>query len=490
MTSNKSKGLSIGTHIGVIGAGAMGAGIAQVAAAAGHQVFLHDVSQQVAERGRDRIEKVLLRRVERGKLKAIDAAAMIQRISVAPKKSDMASVGLVIEAIVEDLNIKREVFAQLEAITRPDCILATNTSSISITAIASTLRRPERVVGMHFFNPAPVMQLVEIVKGLATDLKVVGCLMQTARDWGKISVEVASNPGFIVNRVARPYYAEALRFVEEQRTDPVTLDAIMTQGGGFRMGPMALMDLIGNDVNFSVTTSIYHATFQDPRYRPSLFQQELVAAGWFGRKTDRGFYDYRSAAVVPVPKKQQTSQDAPLSGYQIGSFSEVQGVFFMPSDGRSAASVSQDLGKPVLVHDLYPSGTECKCIAFSTSRGVSELLCVGFANSAARAGMWAFRLGDGPGLPLGRTLAMIANEAYDLLLHGTTKAAEIDLAMIKAMNYPLGPIAWAKKIGLERLLCILDAIFTETGDPRYRASLGLRHAALCSQETDGMVKDD
>ena len=180
MTSNKPKGLSISTQIGVIGAGAMGTGIAQVAAAAGHQVLLYDVSQQVAERGRDGIEQVLLRRVERGKLKAIDAAAMIQRISVAQKKSDMASVGLVIEAIVEDLNIKREVFAQLEAITRPDCILATNTSSISITAIASTLRRPGRVVGMHFFNPAPVMQLVEIVKGLATDLKVVGCLMQTA----------------------------------------------------------------------------------------------------------------------------------------------------------------------------------------------------------------------------------------------------------------------------------------------------------------------
>lgn len=490
MTTDTPTGLSIGTRVGIIGAGAMGAGIAQVAAAAGHQVLLYDVVEQAAERSRKEIEQVLLRRVERGKLQGTDAAALIQRISVAQKMSDMASAGLVIEAIVEDLTIKREVFAQLEATTRPDCILATNTSSISITAIASALRHPERVVGMHFFNPAPVMQLVEIVKGLATDPTVVGRLMQTARDWGKISVDVASTPGFIVNRVARPYYAEALRFIEEQRSDPATLDAIMTEAGGFRMGPMALMDLIGHDVNFSVTTSVYNATFQDPRYRPSQLQQELVAAGWFGRKSGRGFYDYRSGATTPVPQEQQTGKATPLSRYQIGGSAEVEGVVLMPSDGRSAAAVSQDLGKPVLVHDLYPSGTECKRIAFSTSQGVSEPLCAGFAASAAQAGMRACRLVDGPGLPLGRTLAMIANEAYDLLLHGTAGAAAIDLAMTKGVNYPRGPIAWAREIGPKRLLCILDAILTETGDPRYRASLGLRRAALCSQNTAGAGNDD
>jgi 3-hydroxybutyryl-CoA dehydrogenase len=286
--------------IGIAGAGAMGAGIAQVAAQAGHAVRLFDTQPDAADKAIANMTRALARLAEKGKLTAADAAAIPARVHSASSLSEFADCGLVIEAVVENLEVKRSLFTELEGIVGPGCILATNTSSLSITAIAAGMRVPPRFVGMHFFNPAPLMALVEVVAGLGTAPEVMATIHATAGAWGKSPVAAQSTPGFIVNRVARPYYGEALRLLHERAADPATIDAVMRDAGGFRMGPFELMDLIGNDVNFAVSNSVYYAFFQDPRFKPSLIQQEMVAAGYLGRKSGRGFFAYGENAAPPA----------------------------------------------------------------------------------------------------------------------------------------------------------------------------------------------
>jgi 3-hydroxybutyryl-CoA dehydrogenase len=256
------------TIIAVVGAGAMGAGIAQVAAVAGHPVRLLDNRPDVAARAVAGIRAQLMKLAEKGRLTAADAAAAGMRLIPAHEIANLAGAGLVVEAIVEDLAEKQALLADLEGIVGRDCILGTNTSSISVTAIGAALRHPERLAGLHFFNPAPLMALVEVVSGLATDPAVAETLFATAAAWGKTPVHAKSTPGFIVNRIARPYYAEALRLVQEGAADCATIDAVMRETGGFRMGPFELMDLIGLDVNFAVTRSVWRAFFHDPRFLP------------------------------------------------------------------------------------------------------------------------------------------------------------------------------------------------------------------------------
>ncbi len=293
-------------RIGVLGAGAMGAGIAQVAAVHGHPVILADASAPAVARAREGIARAMAREVEKGRLEAAAAEAAVARIIPgALESADDLRVfegsGLVIEAIIEDLAAKRDAFRRLERVTPPGAILATNTSSLSITAIGGELAQPGRLVGMHFFNPAPVMPLVEVVPGLATDPEVTAAVRDLAASWKKVPVIARDTPGFIVNRVARPFYGEALRIFEEGMADQATIDWAMRTLGGFRMGPFELMDLIGNDVNFTVTRSIFEAFSYDPRYRPSLVQQRQVEAGRLGRKTGRGYYSYAEGAVPPAP---------------------------------------------------------------------------------------------------------------------------------------------------------------------------------------------
>lgn len=293
-------------RIGVLGAGAMGAGIAQVAAVHGHPVILADASAPAVARAREGVARAMAREVEKGRLEGEAAEAAVARIIPGALESPddlrvFEGSGLVIEAIIEDLAAKRDAFRRLERVTPPGAILATNTSSLSITAIGGELAQPGRLVGMHFFNPAPVMPLVEVVPGLATDPEVTAAVRDLAASWKKVPVIVRDTPGFIVNRVARPFYGEALRIFEEGMADQATIDWAMRTLGGFRMGPFELMDLIGNDVNFTVTRSIFEAFSYDPRYRPSLVQQRQVEAGRLGRKTGRGYYSYAEGAVPPAP---------------------------------------------------------------------------------------------------------------------------------------------------------------------------------------------
>jgi 3-hydroxybutyryl-CoA dehydrogenase len=298
--------LTASTPIGVLGAGAMGSGIAQVAAMHGHEVVLVDESAEAVSRARAGIEKALRREVEKGRLSAAEAAAVQQRLRIEATGADRSlhafrGCGLVVEAIVERLEAKRDAFAALERVAGPDAVLATNTSSLSVSSIAAACEHPGRVIGVHFFNPAPVMQLVEVVPGIATAPEVLAGTRALVDGWGKSTVLVKDTPGFIVNRVARPFYGEALRLLEEGAADAPTIDWAMRELGGFRMGPFELMDFIGHDVNFAVTRSVFEAFFFDPRYRPSLTQQRLVEAGWLGRKAGRGFYDYRNGAPRPEP---------------------------------------------------------------------------------------------------------------------------------------------------------------------------------------------
>jgi 3-hydroxybutyryl-CoA dehydrogenase len=296
-----------GVTVGVVGAGAMGSGIAQVAAAAGHKVILGDAIDGATAKARATMSKGLDALVEKQKMSRADADALLGRITFHPHALadnvfKYESCGLVIEAIVESLPAKRRLFEELEAVVAADAVLATNTSSLSVTAIANACTHADRVIGLHFFNPAPVLPLVEVVPWAGTNPAVTkaGHALMTA--WKKTPVIASDTPGFIVNRIARPFYGEAIRIAEEGIADYATIDAALRDLGKFRMGPFELMDFIGNDVNFAVTRTVFEAFFYDPRYRPSLTQQRLVEAGFLGRKSGRGYYDYAGGAAKPEPK--------------------------------------------------------------------------------------------------------------------------------------------------------------------------------------------
>ncbi|MBC8085233.1 MAG: 3-hydroxybutyryl-CoA dehydrogenase [Hymenobacter sp.] len=289
--------------IGIIGSGAMGAGIAQVVATAGHPVRLLDQHAEALQRAGQTIEASLRKLTEKGPLTAAEAGAAVARLHLTQDMQQFADCGLVLEAVVEELAVKQQLFRQLETVVSPACVLASNTSSLSITSIAAACARPERFIGLHFFNPAPVMQLVEVVPAVQTRAGLAAEIRELVRGWGKLPVLAQDTPGFLVNRVARPFYGEAIRILEEGLADVATIDWAMTGLGGFRMGPFALMDFIGHDVNYRVTESIFAAFFFDPRYKPSFTQKRLFEAGYHGRKSGRGFYHYAPGTVLPEPTR-------------------------------------------------------------------------------------------------------------------------------------------------------------------------------------------
>jgi len=497
-----TQALSKQAVIAVIGAGAMGAGIAQVAAAAGHTVKLLDNRPGAAAQAIAGICAQFEKMAAKGKMRPEAANAAGERLQAAGQLTDLADAALVVEAIVENLPIKQTLFKDLEAVVSEGCILASNTSSISVTAIGAALKHPQRLAGLHFFNPAPLMALVEVVSGLATHQDVAATLFATAADWGKTPVHAKSTPGFIVNRVARPYYAEALRVLTEGGADCATLDAVMREAGGFRMGPFELMDMIGHDVNFAVTNSVWRAFFNDPRFLPSLIQQDLVDAGFLGRKSGRGFFDYSASAVKPLPatapeqvqpkgivvygqsavaqalaKRLQTHQVSFTQAAADGdALASAGSATLRVTDGRTATRCAFDTQLPnTVLIDLaldYQKATRlavsvaAQCDGAAASQAIGLLQAAGFAVS---------QLQDVPGLIVMRTVAMLANEAADAVNQGVCNAAAVDTAMRLGVNYPCGPLAWANAIGIDKLSTVLAHLAQTYGEYRYRTSPLIQH---------------
>jgi 3-hydroxybutyryl-CoA dehydrogenase len=488
--------------VAVVGAGTMGAGIAEVAAAAGHPVLLCDAAAGAAEAARTRIAAALERAQGQGRLSAAQRAAIVARITTCHGLDALAPAGLVVEAIVEDLDAKQALFEALEVFLEPTALLASNTSSLSITALAARLKHPERVVGLHFFNPAPRMALVEVVRGLTSAPEAIATALATAEAWGKTPVEVRSTPGFIVNRVARPFYGEALRALAEGAAEVATIDAVMRAAGGFRMGPFELIDLIGLDVNLAVSRSIHVACHYDPRYAPSLIQQDLVDAGWLGRKAGRGFYDHSPEAVAPAP---QTAKPAPPPGRIVveGDLGMAEPLLervarsgialerrageglirlgelrLAPTDGRGATLWSQLLDRPVALFDLAQDYASCTRLALAPADQTSAEQLQPAIGLLQSAGIAVSVIDDFPGLLVMRTVGMLANEAAAAVQAGVASAAAVDTAMRLGVNYPRGPLAWAEAIGLERVLAALDNLQRSYGEERYRASWLLRRKVL------------
>jgi 3-hydroxybutyryl-CoA dehydrogenase len=485
------------TIVAVIGTGAMGAGIAQVAAAAGHLVRLLDAREGAAAKAAESIAANFKRLADKGKLAPEAALAASDRILPATGNTELADCGLVIEAIVENLAAKQSLFSELESIVGDDCLFATNTSSISVTAIAGALKRPERLGGLHFFNPAPLMALVEIVSGLATAPAVAQTLFATASAWGKTAVHAKSTPGFIVNRVARPYYGEGLRLLNEGAADCATLDAIFREAGGFRMGPFELMDMIGLDVNFAVTCSVWNAYFNDPRYAPSLIQQELVAAGFLGRKSGRGFYHYaddapppspQTEAARPLPASLAVCGDSPaaealaqrLTDREVvferlpspdGRIAEAEQAVLFVTDGRSATRRAAKTGRAdTVLLDLALDYASAARLAIATAEQCSPAAADAAIGLLQAAGYAVSRLADVPGLAVMRAVAMLANEGADAVYQGVCDAPAVDAAMRLGTNYPRGPLAWADAIGLDEVRRVLKNLAESYGEDRYRLS--------------------
>ena len=485
----------------VVGAGIMGMGIAQVAALAGHTVSVYDTRAEAAAQAKQKLADSLAALVAKGKMTAEVVQALLARITPVAQLSDAVHVSLVVEAIVENLAVKRSLFQELEALVGEHCILATNTSSLSVTAIANGLKHPARMVGMHFFNPVPLMKLVEVVSGLQTDAAVAQAIFDLAGAWGKTAVYARSTPGFIVNRIARPFYAETLALLQEQAARPEQLDAVL-RGVGFRMGPCELMDLIGHDTNFAVTQSVFEANFFDRRFTPSLVQRELVDGGLLGRKTGRGFYSYPEGAPALVgtpasalPATTQwvvhgsgavadalaTAVSQHLGGKAASRATssnwvglEVAGLQLHQTNGRPAWQVAQDAClKDVAVFDELPT----------VAGGALAFSCVGRvdASELAAAALHALgyvpvRVSDTPGLVVARTLAMLVNEAADAVLHGVCTPEGANAAMKLGVNYPAGPFDWLDRMGRARIVAVLHALDACYCGERYRVSPWLQRA--------------
>lgn len=291
--------------VGVIGSGAMGSGIAQVAATAGHAVIIYDTNKSALEKSKSALDTTLKKIVEKRKISEQKASAIFSLITYADDLKSFADCGLVIEAVIENLEVKQKLFFELEDIVKEDCIIASNTSSLSITSIASACKKTNRVLGIHFFNPAPLMPLVEIIPGISTDKNVVEASRKLIDSWGKVTVLAQDTPGFIVNRVARSYYGESIRIAEEGIADYVTVDWALKEFGGFKMGPFELMDFIGNDINYKVTETVWEQFFYEQKFKPSFTQKRLFEAKYFGRKTGKGYYDYSDGAEKTEPQKNE-----------------------------------------------------------------------------------------------------------------------------------------------------------------------------------------
>ncbi|MFC8130812.1 3-hydroxyacyl-CoA dehydrogenase [Streptomyces sp. NPDC057302] len=495
--------LELSSPVAVVGTGTMGQGIAQVALLAGHPVRLYDAVEGQAKAAAAAIGARLDRLVEKGRLTADERTAAGGRIAPVESLAELAGCGLVIEAILEQLPVKQSLFEELEKVVGEDCLLATNTSSLSVTAIAGTLEKPGRFVGLHFFNPAPLLPLVEVVSGFATDETAATRAYETARNWGKTPVRSADTPGFIVNRIARPFYAEALRLHEERVADPATIDAVLRESGGFKMGPFELTDLIGQDVNEAVTRSVWESFFQDPKFTPSLAQRRLVESRRLGRKSGQGWYAYgddapraepHTAAPAKAPESVALHGDLfpadalvdliRTAGIRVGhgkgvpsspGFIELPGgARLAPADGTAADAAAE----PTIHFDLALDYRAATRIALAPSSRVDEQALREAIGLFQALGKKVSVIGHTPGMIVARTVWMLIDFALDAVGREVADAEDIDTAMRLGVNYPLGPIEWGRRLTAYRVAEALDLLNDEYPNGRYAPSQALRRQAV------------
>jgi 3-hydroxybutyryl-CoA dehydrogenase len=509
------------TTIGVAGGGTMGAGIAQLACLSGAKTLLYDPVPDALERGMQSINAQLQRGVERGRIDGADADAASARLTRAPSLEDLAPAELVVEAAPENLELKRSLFAQLaDEVVSAECVLATNTSSLLVTAVASGVKGPNRVVGMHFFNPAPLMRLLEVVAGTESDQRALAVARAAGEAMGKHVIDAADGTGFLVNRCNRPFGLEALKLLQERVAPLEQIDACCRMGGGFRMGPFELMDLVGVDVGLDVSRSFYEQSFGEPRWRPSPITVRTVAAGRLGRKTGRGYYTYPEGGSHREPDPERPAAgggdglvviagSSPLAlaladaaaaaGWEVASPTEASGTGAVPfvildlSLGEESAAPLQggpqavccalgslaalDPGGAAVGFHALPPFDESALVELTRGPASAESAAAAaerFFSSLGRHTVW---VADAPGLVLGRIVCQVINEAAFALGEAVGSAEDIDAGIVHGLNYPRGILGWADEIGLDHVLAVLDALAEERGEERYRVAPLLRSLA-------------
>jgi 3-hydroxybutyryl-CoA dehydrogenase len=497
----------------------MGAGIAQVASLAGYETYLHDPFPEALDRGVTGIRSGLRKGAERGRWSEQNARAAEDRLHAASALADLGGCDLVIEAAPENLELKRKLFADLVEICGEDVLLATNTSSLPVTAMASAVPRPQNVVGMHFFNPAPLMPLLEVVAGVDSSRDAVETARAVGERMGKRVIAASDGPGFLANRCARPVGMESLRLLGDGIADHATIDRIVRMGAGYKMGPFELSDLVGIDTGFEVSKSFYEQSFHEPRWRPSRIQARMVQSGRFGRKTGRGYYDYSGNGS----HREEDPEVPPLGG---GSGSVVvSGESRLAEEIRALAAAAgwrvgepgQENGSPpdvvidaevgrALVPELTPQELKAPLCILCVDGSLAELDVIGDAvgfhalpplehsrvvemtrtpathdDAALRAdgffrslGKHVDWVGDAPGLVLGRIVCQLVNEACFAITEDVGSAEDIDLALRLGYSHPRGPLEWADMIELDQVLATLDALYDELHEERYRAAPLLR----------------
>lgn len=489
-------------RIAIVGTGIMGAGIAQIAAQAGLVVQLFDTRDGAAAGARDRLGATLGQLAERGKISATDAQATMSRLQVAGSLRELAQCDLVVEAIIERLDVKQSLLTELEDIVDDDCIIATNTSSLSVTTIARMCRHPERVAGLHFFNPVPLMKVVEVVDGLATDPAVGDALLELAARMGHRGVRAKDTPGFIVNHVGRAYGTEALKILGEGVAPCGDIDRILRESAGFRMGPLELFDFTGLDVSHPAMESIYNQFYQEPRCRPSALTRQMLEGGRVGRKVGQGFYRYEGGKMVDPPMPRPVPTTAEMHPVWVSAEND--------EDRKALRTLLQSLG--AVVEDgalpsnaalclLAPYGRDATTAANMAGTDPRKTLCIDllagldrhrtlmttpatdarFRDAAhaflTRDGVGVTVISDSVGFVVQRTLAAIVNLACDVAQQGIASVDDIDRAVKLGLGYPQGPLAWGDMLGPARLMTILSRMLEITGDPRYRPSPWLRRRA-------------
>jgi 3-hydroxybutyryl-CoA dehydrogenase len=511
--------------IGVLGAGTMGAGIAQLACKSGAETLLFDPIPEALEKGRERVHDGLRREAAKGKLTAEQAQAAAERLRTVGDLEELAGCELVIEAVPERIELKHEIYGRLSEIVSEKCVLATNTSSLPVTAIAAGATNPERVVGMHFFNPAPVMALLEVIAGVRSGEEALRLARATGRAMRKTVIDASDGPGFLVNRCNRPFGLEALRMLSERISDIETIDRIVRMEGGFRMGPFELMDLVGVDTGLEVSKSFYELSFGEPRWRPSPISARYAAAGMHGRKSGVGYYDYTAGSHrpedPPVPEALDGAGEGVLvisgegtlagelrdaatqAGYEVrGPHQPSGGV--LPSlivecdrepaeeDALGATAEAADRGAARMIlcssgslgaldpagsavgFHVLPSFADAKLVELTRSESSSPLAAERAKRLVASLGKHVAWVGDAPGLVLGRIVCQVINESAFAFGEGVGEAADIDTGMLLGLSHPRGPLEWADAIGLDHVLSVLEALSREYREERYRPAPALR----------------